>query len=90
LNVWKSPKKDESGFLYDGKFGVGVCGDWLIDPSIAGAYESGRRLAMYMTQNPDGKESLVGVKGAFQVSEGSAKGGIVGSIQSQQEAAAVN
>lgn len=88
LNVWTTAsKKGNTGFLYDGKFGVGVCGDWLLDPSIAGAWDSGRRLAEYMIQTSSSSSShhsttnpkkppLVGVKGSFHASEGSAKAGI--------------
>ena len=82
LNVWQSQQRKDTGFLFDGKFGVGVCGDWLLDPSIGGAWESGRRLAAFMTNNPTDRMSLIGVKGSFQASEGSGKAGI-GSFQSE-------
>jgi hypothetical protein len=56
LNVWNSwittsqePIKN-GGFLYDSEFGTGVCGDWLMEPSIAGAWESGRRLGQFMAK----------------------------------------
>jgi len=76
LNVWNSVVSSSAsadvnqdaatlGFLYDGVHGVGVCGDWLLDASIAGAWESGRRLAEYMVSDADRTE-LVGVKGNFQ------------------------
>jgi predicted NAD/FAD-dependent oxidoreductase len=76
LNVWNSVVSSSAyanvnqdaatlGFLYDGLHGVGVCGDWLLDASIAGAWESGRRLAEYMVSNTNRAE-LVGVKGNFQ------------------------
>ncbi len=48
LNTW-----DGSGFIYDDKFNVGVCGDWLLDPSIEGAWESGYRLAKWMDESFD-------------------------------------
>lgn len=55
LNVWSAPGPKEDnrdpkscGFLYDAEHGVGACGDWLLDPSIAGAWESGRRLAHWI------------------------------------------
>ena len=53
LNVWSSqsiPGEGDGvdGFVYDAEYGVGVCGDWLLEPSIAGAWESGRRLAQHM------------------------------------------
>jgi len=60
-----STKKDfmKEGFLYDAKHGVGACGDWLIDASLGGAWESGRRLALWLiSTKEDGhaqqKESL--------------------------------
>jgi hypothetical protein len=57
LNVWSPTSKNGNndcddprnfGFLYDAEHGVGACGDWLLDPSIAGAWESGRRLANWI------------------------------------------
>eukprot|EP00588_Corethron_pennatum_P009002 CAMPEP_0194266088 /NCGR_PEP_ID=MMETSP0169-20130528/1113_1 /TAXON_ID=218684 /ORGANISM="Corethron pennatum, Strain L29A3" /LENGTH=554 /DNA_ID=CAMNT_0039006693 /DNA_START=39 /DNA_END=1703 /DNA_ORIENTATION=+ len=49
LNVWTG-KGDVDGFLYDHEFGAGCCGDWLVEPSIRGAWESGRRLAQWMAK----------------------------------------
>jgi len=53
LNVWSPTGTDinsnNSGFMYDAEHSVGACGDWLLDPSIAGAWESGRRLANWMS-----------------------------------------
>ena len=57
LNTWKTNSTAtgetevstaESGFLFDADFGVGACGDWLLDSSIGGAWTSGVRLAEYM------------------------------------------
>lgn len=57
LNTWKTNSTAtgetkvsaaESGFLFDSDFGVGACGDWLLDSSIGGAWTSGVRLAEYM------------------------------------------
>jgi len=57
LNTWKTNStatgstdvsEAESGFLFDADFGVGACGDWLLDSSIGGAWTSGVRLAEYM------------------------------------------
>lgn len=42
------------GFVYDASHGVGACGDWILDPSVAGAWESGRRLANWLLVNNDG------------------------------------
>lgn len=73
------------GFVWDSKFGVGVCGDWLVEPSIAGAWESGQRLAKFMLN--DGSKS-VGLPSAdktarFRESLGVSRAGI-GSLQSER------
>jgi hypothetical protein len=63
LNTWRlrehhgdGSEQHHDGFLYDAEFCVGACGDWLMDSNIAGAWESGRRLATYMIS--DGSESV--------------------------------
>ncbi len=61
LNVWKgdvgkaqtstsnsNDSRSATGFIWDPRFGVGVCGDWLMEASIAGAWTSGRRLAQHL------------------------------------------
>jgi hypothetical protein len=56
MNMWSSKtltskaerSGDIDGFVYDSFHGVGACGDWILDSSIAGAWESGRRLANWM------------------------------------------
>jgi len=63
MNTWTSHSisKDEvDGFVYDGRGGVGACGDWILDPSVAGAWESGRRLANHLltAQELDSKLSV--------------------------------
>mmetsp|Transcript_23076 Transcript_23076/g.32310 ORF Transcript_23076/g.32310 Transcript_23076/m.32310 type:complete len:506 (-) Transcript_23076:1305-2822(-) len=80
LNTWSTAtgenKEDaNAGFIYDGEFGVGACGDWLLDSSIAGAWESGRRLADWMC---DKSETSVGLppNGAFQSSKAVSQQGI--------------
>jgi hypothetical protein len=58
INTWKSGKHGD-GFVYDAQYGVGACGDWILDSSIAGAWESGRRLANWIVeeqQHEDGHE----------------------------------
>jgi predicted NAD/FAD-dependent oxidoreductase len=45
VNTYQGP-----GFLYDGDYAVGVCGDWLVESSVAGAWCSGRRLANHLVQ----------------------------------------
>ena len=54
------------GFLYDSDHSVGVAGDWLVDPSVGGAWTSGRRLAEYLNNAPkQGKLTSVGLEGKF-------------------------
>lgn len=56
MNTWSSTTAtsngkssgDIDGFVYDAVHGVGACGDWIMDSSIAGAWESGRRLAKWV------------------------------------------
>ncbi|KAL9187195.1 hypothetical protein ACHAXT_010915 [Thalassiosira profunda] len=53
MNTWQSNSvggKGADGFVYDATYGVGACGDWILSPSIAGAWESGRRLADWMLE----------------------------------------
>lgn len=82
VNVWENGEenggdKNTQGFLHDSEFNVGVCGDWLLEASIAGAWESGRRLAEFMIHDlPDSKETVVGVQGAFKASQSAMKAGI--------------
>jgi len=87
LNVWSPTEQgDDSknyGFMYDGEHGVGVCGDWLLDPSIAGAWESGRRLANWMSSSleEDGKSNassvgLPSLGGEFKQSRAASGSGI--------------
>jgi predicted NAD/FAD-dependent oxidoreductase len=98
LNVWDSPsslwsknkgKEQEScGFIYNEEFGVGVCGDWLVDPSIGGAWTSGRRLAKHLRSSPissnDNAKQTVGIEGgAFRKVMSVDKAGI-GSLPLQQ------
>jgi len=91
LNTWvqkndndNKGKEEEQGFIYDGEYGVGACGDWLLDPSIAGAWESGRRLADYMAKTTSSSSSTspsVGLEGGkFRASSAVDKAGI-GSLQ---------
>ena len=72
LNTWKATS-EPSGFLYDANFRVGACGDWLLDPSIAGAWESGRQLAEHMNTSVDRN---IGLEGKFVVSKGVDTAGI--------------
>jgi predicted NAD/FAD-dependent oxidoreductase len=74
LNIWNNQK----GFVYDGEFGVGVCGDWLLDASIAGAWTSGRLLAQHLllSRSNDSDPTAVGLDGAFERSQAASKAGI--------------
>ena len=77
LNTWIPMANDidamTRGFLYDSQYKVGACGDWLLDSSLAGAWESGRRLAEFMASD---SESSVGLEGRFQASSAVDKVGI--------------
>jgi predicted NAD/FAD-dependent oxidoreductase len=35
-------------FLYDSEYRIGVCGDWLVEANVAGAWTSGHRLAKHI------------------------------------------
>ncbi len=88
LNVWSgeddSDKIDQeavksiatSGFLYDAKYAVGACGDWLLDPSIGGAWESGRRLANWLVENNGNGSIGLPPNGQFKVSKAASGSGI--------------
>lgn len=86
LNVWSptgdSVNANNSGFMYDAENAAGVCGDWLLDPSIAGAWESGRRLANWMSEGKRGDEVSVGLPrlgGEFKMSK-AAEGSGIGNV----------
>ena len=80
LNVWSPAGNTDaknSGFMYDADNAVGVCGDWLLDPSIAGAWESGRRLANWMGEKESaGSVGLPSLGGEFKMSRATAGSGI--------------
>ena len=77
VNVWKPDEDGPHGYLYDQEHAVGACGDWLLDASIAGAWESGRRLAEHMmTTEP----STAGLSGKFEASQAVDRAGI-GALQ---------
>jgi predicted NAD/FAD-dependent oxidoreductase len=83
MNVWTSNSTVASehghGFLFDSDFGVGACGDWLLDPSIGGAWTSGLNLADFMIQQDEMRKSHnVGLppNGGFQASEAALAAGI--------------
>jgi hypothetical protein len=74
MNVWEVERGcTPAGFNYDGANWVGVCSDWLVEASIAGAWTSGRLLAGHMI-----KQSIKshGYEGSFRRSVATAKAGI--------------
>jgi predicted NAD/FAD-dependent oxidoreductase len=74
LNVWNN----NDGYIYDPENKVGVCGDWLVEPSIAGAWTSGRLLAKHLLETPKEK---TGLEGKFERSESASKLGIASLTQ---------
>ncbi len=67
LNSWSQT------FLWDKQYQVGVCGDWLVEPSIAGAWTSGNNLAKHLKQKDS---STFGLEGQFQRSESASRLGL--------------
>ena len=74
LNTWQNG----GGYLYDADHAVGVCGDWLVQPSVAGAWTSGQNLAQHMLMLPEMDDPIMsfGLDGQFVQSPGAHKGGI--------------
>lgn len=70
INVWKNDK----GFLYDLENDVGVCGDWLVEPSIAGAWTSGQLLAEHMIMKS--AALTAGLEGKFVKNAGAQQNGL--------------
>jgi predicted NAD/FAD-dependent oxidoreductase len=68
LNVWAET------YLWDSDYHVGVCGDWLVEPSIAGAYTSGHALGQHLMSSNPQKHGLG--EGSFLRSEGSSEQGL--------------
>jgi hypothetical protein len=86
LNVWRGdagnarPSQTETnvsdlgslvGFIHDPRYQVGVCGDWLLEASIAGAWTSGRRMAQHLIDTDHSSDSkYIGFKkGHFEPSQ---------------------
>lgn len=80
LNTWEtttSTVKDGGGYVYDSEHTAGVIGDWLVQPSIAGAWTSGQRLADFLQFEEDGTQIMtVGLEGSFVRSESASQEGI--------------
>lgn len=73
LNVWKN----QEGFLYDPSNSVGVAGDWLVEPSIGGAWTSGFQLAQHLQHQQLKKNgAIAGINGSFERSESVKSAGI--------------
>jgi NAD(P)-binding Rossmann-like domain len=76
MNVWEIERgRTPAEYLYDAQYRVGVCGDWLMEASIAGAWTSGHALAKHIMNNKT-KESHGLKKGSFRRSVATAKAGI--------------
>jgi predicted NAD/FAD-dependent oxidoreductase len=96
LNTYRRAEVGEGkqeGFVYDSQFGVGVCGDWLLDPSVAGAWTSGRSLAdhLLLLLSSSEKERLsCGLEegGRFVLSDAAMRSGI-GSLGSESSIPAI-
>jgi predicted NAD/FAD-dependent oxidoreductase len=77
LNVWRSSSEPSTTqpFLWDGQYQVGVCGDWLLEPSIAGAWTSGQAMAQHLMKSSP-STGTVGLEGHFERSESASKLGL--------------
>jgi hypothetical protein len=58
INTWETSGDDKNGvsaggYIYDADHAVGVCGDWLVQPSVAGAWTSGQQLADHFVASAD-------------------------------------
>jgi len=82
-NDSKISNGENDGFVYDSIHGVGACGDWIMDSSIAGSWESGRRLANWLLATSHNNKATMsvglpkdGIGGKFLPSLGSGIGTI--------------
>jgi predicted NAD/FAD-dependent oxidoreductase len=90
INTWETSDDNSSvgagGYIYDADHAVGVCGDWLVQPSIAGAWTSGQQLADHLVASADKQNAKsFGLEGSFVRSESASKVGI-GAFPSANEA----
>lgn len=70
-------REQRDGYLWDDKYRIGVCGDWLLESSLQGAWTSGHRLGRFLAQG--GRRKRFGTKalrGSFRASEAVARVGI--------------
>jgi hypothetical protein len=76
LNVYDNHR----GFIYDADHHVGVCGDWLVQPSLAGAWTSGRLLADHLLSAHSSSSTLppttAGLDGSFVASAAAQQSGL--------------
>ncbi|KAG7347735.1 hypothetical protein IV203_016440 [Nitzschia inconspicua] len=79
MNVWNA-EGSKGGFVWDPRFQVGVCGDWLVEPSIAGAWTSGRCIGHHLKEIRQARhnqnDQSVGLDGRFEASSGVRRLGI--------------
>mmetsp|Transcript_4415 Transcript_4415/g.9196 ORF Transcript_4415/g.9196 Transcript_4415/m.9196 type:complete len:427 (+) Transcript_4415:189-1469(+) len=71
LNTWSG-----EGFLYDAENNVGCVGDWLVEPSVAGAWESGRRMAAFLEAGTERNVGIDDGQGEWKFNEGANNSGI--------------
>jgi predicted NAD/FAD-dependent oxidoreductase len=82
INTWETSGDDKNGvgaggYIYDADHAVGVCGDWLVQPSVAGAWTSGQQLADHFVASTDQNNAKsFGLEGSFVRSESASKTGI--------------
>jgi hypothetical protein len=81
INTWETSDDTNGvgagGYLYDADHAVGVCGDWLVQPSVAGAWTSGQQLADHFVASADKQNGKsFGLDGSFVRSESASKTGI--------------
>jgi predicted NAD/FAD-dependent oxidoreductase len=82
INTWEASGDDKNcvgagGYIYDTDHAVGVCGDWLVQPSVAGAWTSGQQLADHFVASTDQNNARsFGLEGSFVRSESASKTGI--------------
>eukprot|EP01025_Chloroclados_australasicus_P062501 TRINITY_DN8211_c0_g1_i1.p5 TRINITY_DN8211_c0_g1~~TRINITY_DN8211_c0_g1_i1.p5 ORF type:complete len:110 (-),score=14.61 TRINITY_DN8211_c0_g1_i1:294-623(-) len=64
MNTWQHP------CVWDAQQQVGICGDWLVKPSIEGAFISGVAMADQIwrhAKQSENQRKSVGLKGKFQI-----------------------
>lgn len=75
LNIYEN----QSGFIWDDKYQIGVCGDWLMEASLRGAWTSGYQLGQHVLEcgKSSKKRNFVdGLRGSFRPSVAVGEAGI--------------